>query len=383
AKRARAFEMRVLGYDPFLSKDRAAEMGVEPVDNIRDLLSRIDYLTVHTPLTDETTGIVNHETLPLLRTGVRLINCARGGIYDEAALAEGLKAGRIAGVALDVFVDEPCTNSPLFGMPGVLCTPHLGASTEEAQAQVAVEGVGLLVDFLTTGAIRHAVNMSPLDPKTLEALRGHLDLAYRLGRLLAQLAHGSPKRCEIHYRGEVAGKNTKLLSAAFACGLLASALVEDINIINSEVLLRERGIELVEQSRQVRGAFNSLISAQVTTDSESCRAAGTLFGNNMPRLVQIDGHRLEAYLDGVLLVFTHIDVPGIIGRVGTIFGQHHVNIAQMAVGRGEPGGAATGVLNLDGEPPAAALNAVRSAPDIKSATVVQLPPAGQLPGWLQ
>jgi D-3-phosphoglycerate dehydrogenase len=383
AKRARAFEMRVLGYDPFLSKDRAAEMGVEPVDNIRDLLSRIDYLTVHTPLTDETTGIVNHETLPLLRTGVRLINCARGGIYDEAALAEGLKAGRIAGVALDVFVDEPCTNSPLFGMPGVLCTPHLGASTEEAQAQVAVEGVGLLVDFLTTGAIRHAVNMSPLDPKTLEALRGHLDLAYRLGRLLAQLAHGSPKRCEIHYRGEVAGKNTKLLSAAFACGLLATALVEDINIVNSEVLLRERGIELVEQSRQVRGAFNSLISAQVTTDSESCRAAGTLFGNNMPRLVQIDGHRLEAYLDGVLLVFTHIDVPGIIGRVGTIFGQHHVNIAQMAVGRGEPGGAATGVLNLDGEPPAAALNAVRSAPDIKSATVVQLPPAGQLPGWLQ
>jgi len=383
AKRARAFEMRVLAYDPFLSKDRAAEMGIETVDSIRDLLPRVDYLTVHTPLTDETKGIVNHQTLSLLRPGVRLINCARGGIYDEAALAEGLKTGRIAGVALDVFVEEPCTNSPLFGMPGVLCTPHLGASTEEAQAQVAVEGVGLLVDFLTTGAIRHAVNMSPLDPKTLESLRGHLDLAYRLGRLLAQLVRGSPKRCEIHYRGEVAGKNTKLLSAAFACGLLESALVEDVNIVNSEVLLRERGIELVEQLRQDRGAFNSLISAQLATDAETRRAAGTLFGNNMPRLVQIDEHRLEAYLDGVLLVFTHTDVPGIIGRVGTIFGQHHVNIAQMAVGRGAPGGGATGVLNLDGEPPAAALNAVRSAPDIKTATVVQLPPAGQLPGWLQ
>jgi D-3-phosphoglycerate dehydrogenase / 2-oxoglutarate reductase len=383
AKRARAFEMRVVGFDPFLSKDRAAEMGIETVETIRDLLPKVDYLTVHTPLTEETKGIVNQETLPLLRQGVRLINCARGGIYDEAALVEGLKTGRIAGVALDVFVEEPCTNSPLFGMPGVLCTPHLGASTEEAQAQVAVEGVGLLVDFLTTGAIRHAVNMSPLDPKTLESLRGHLDLSYRLGRLLAQMVRGSPKRCEIHYRGEIAGKNTKLLSSAFACGLLESALVEDVNIVNSEVLLRERGIELVEQSRQDRGAFNSLISAQLTTDSESRRAAATLFGNNMPRLVQIDEYRLEAYLDGTLLVFTHMDVPGIIGRVGTIFGQHHVNIAQMAVGRGAPGGTATGVLNLDGEPPAEALNAVRSAPDVKTATVVQLPPAGQLPGWLR
>jgi D-3-phosphoglycerate dehydrogenase / 2-oxoglutarate reductase len=383
AKRAKAFEMRVLGFDPFLSKERAASLGVEPVDSIRELLPKVDYLTVHTPLTDETAGIVNQETLPLLKRGVRLINCARGGIYDEAALVAGLKSGQIAGVALDVYANEPCTDSPLFGMPGVLCTPHLGASTEEAQAQVAVEGVGLLVDYLTTGAIRHAVNMSPLDPKTLESLRGYLDIAHRLGRLLAQLARGVPKRCEVHYRGEVAGKQTKLLSAAFACGLLESALVEDVNIVNAEVLLRERGIEMVELSRQDRGAFNSVISAQVTTESDTRRAAGTLFGSSMPRLVQIDNHKLEAYLDGVLLVFTHTDVPGIIGRVGTIFGQHHVNIAQMAVGRSEPGGAATGVLNLDGEPPAAALNAVRTAPDIKSAVVIQLPPAGKLPAWLQ
>jgi len=286
-------------------------------------------------------------------------------------------------VALDVFATEPCIDSPLFGMPGVLCTPHLGASTEEAQAQVALEGVGLLVDFLTTGAVRHAVNMSPLDPKTLESLRGYLDVAHRLGLLLAQMVRGSPKRCEVHYRGEVAGKDTKLLSAALACGLLESALAEEVNIVNAEVLLRERGIELIQQSRQDRGAFNSVISASVTTTSETRRAVGTLFGNNMPRLVQIDDHRLEAYLDGVLLVFTHTDVPGIIGRVGTIFGQHHVNIAQMAVGRSAPGGAATGVLNLDGQPAAEARAAVRSAPDITSATVIQLPPSGKLPGWLQ
>src|SRR5262249_39712931 len=163
------------------------EMGVEPVDSIRDLLSKVDYLTVHTPLTEETKGIVNQETLSLLKPGIRLINCARGGIYEEAALVEGLKSGKIGGVALVVFANEPCSDSPLFGMPGVLCTPHLGASTEEAQTQVAVEGVGLLVDFLTTGAIRHSVNMSPLDAKTLEALRGHLDMAHRLGKLLAQM----------------------------------------------------------------------------------------------------------------------------------------------------------------------------------------------------
>ena len=212
-----------------------------------------------------------------MKQGVRLINCARGGIYDEAALVEGLKSGQICGVALDVYATEPCTDSPLFGMPGVLCTPHLGASTEEAQTQVAVEGVGLLVDFLTTGAIRHAVNMSPLDPKTLESLRGYLDVAHRLGLLLAQMVRGVPKRCEVHYRGEVAGKNTKLLSAAFACGLLESALVEDVNIVNAELLLRERGIELVEVIAPGSGAFSSVISAQVTTESETRRAAGTLF----------------------------------------------------------------------------------------------------------
>lgn len=383
AKRAKAFEMRVVGYDPFLSKDRVAELGIEPVDSIREMLPLVDYLTVHTPLTEETKGIINRETVGLLKPGVRLVNCARGGIYEEAALVEGLKAKRIGGVALDVYETEPCTESPLFGMPGVLCTPHLGASTEEAQAQVAVEGVGLLVDFLTTGAVRHAVNMSPLDPKTLETLRGYLDVAHRLGLLLAQMVRSAPQRCTLHYRGEVAAKDTKLLSAAFACGLLEGALDEGVNIVNAEILLRERGIELVEQSRQDMGAFRAVVSAEVSTANEKCRAAGTVFGHDMPRLVQINEHKLEAYLDGILLVFTHTDVPGIIGRVGTIFGRHNVNIAQMSVGRAGPGGAATGVLNLDAEPPAAALQEVRSAPDIKSATVIKLPPAGKLPIWLQ
>jgi D-3-phosphoglycerate dehydrogenase / 2-oxoglutarate reductase len=383
AKRAKAFEMRVLGYDPFLSKERAQELGIEPFDNVRAMLPDVDYLTVHTPLTDETKNLISRAEIETMRPTVRLINCARGGIYDEAALVEALKAKRIAGVALDVFATEPCTDSPLFGLPGVLATPHLGASTEEAQTQVAVEGVGLLVDFLTTGAIRHAVNMSPLDRQTLESLRGYLDVAHRLGLLLAQMDKATPRRCVLHYRGEVAGKNTRLLTAAFAVGLLENALEADVNIVNAELLLRERGIEIVEQSRADMGAFSSIITAEVFTAGGMNRAAGTLLGHNMPRLVQLADHRLEAYLDGVLLIFTHRDVPGIIGRVGTIFGQHKINIAQMAVGRAAPGGAATGVLNLDAEPTAAALAEVLSAPDIQTATVIRLPPAGKLPAWLQ
>src|SRR5262249_46968136 len=225
-KRARAFEMRVLGFDPFLSKERAAEMGVETVDSIRDLLSKVDYLTVHTPLTEETKGIVNKETLPLLRQGVRLINAARGGIYNEAALVEGLKSGKIGGVALDVFAEEPCTNSPLFGMPNVICTPHLGASTEEAQTQVAVEAVELLINYFTKGEIRHAVNMAAIDPKTLEAIRGYLNLAYRLGLLMAQWQPAGTTACHLTYRGELTKKNTRLVTAAFCAGLLERALEE-------------------------------------------------------------------------------------------------------------------------------------------------------------
>jgi D-3-phosphoglycerate dehydrogenase len=381
AKRALSFDMRVLGFDPFLSAERAAEMGIELVDTVRGLLPQVDYLTVHTPLTDDTRHLVGMEELAILKPGVRLVNCARGGIYDERALVEGLTSGVIGGVALDVFEKEPCTDSPLFGMPGVLVTPHLGASTEEAQSQVAVEGVGLLVDFLSTGSIRHSVNSSPIDPASLEGVRGFLDLAWRLGVLLAQLEEGPPRSCSIAYRGEIAARNTRLVTAAFAAGLLESAL-EDVNIVNSEVLLRDRGIELVEQSRSDPGAFSSVVAVDLVSGDRVHRAAGTLFGHSMPRLVQLEGHRLEAYLDGILLVFTHQDVPGIIGRVGTAFGGLGVNIAQMTVGRSAPGGDAIGVLNLDQEPSAEAVAAVLACPGVKSAKVVKLPPAGQLPYWL-
>ncbi len=383
AKRAIAFQMRVIGYDPFMSTEQAAKLGIERVETVQDMLPRIDYLTVHTPLTPETENLIGLKEIEIMKPGVRLINCARGGIYNEEALVEGLKSGKLGGVALDVFKDEPCTDSPLFGLPNVICTPHLGASTEEAQTQVAIEAVQLLINFFTSGEVRHAVNMASVDPKTLEALRGYMDLSYRLGLLMSQWGSGNIEGCNLHYRGEVTQKNTKLLTAAFCAGLLERATEEEVNGVNSEVLLRERGIHLSEESSSDMGAFSSSIRAEVTSGTQKCVASGTLFGNNMPRLIRLGDHRLEAYLDGVLLIFTHSDVPGIIGRVGTIFGNHKVNIAQMSVGRSAPGQEAIGVLNLDGVPPAEAIEEVKQIGDVRSVRVIELPKAGESPAWLQ
>lgn len=384
ATRALAMEMKVLGYDPFLSAQRAKELGIQTVAAPKDMLPDVDYLTVHTPLTDATRNLIGLEEIKMMKKGARLINCARGGIYNEAALVEGLKSGHLGGVALDVYETEPCTDSPLFGMPGVVCTPHLGASTEEAQANVALEAAELMIDFFTTGAIRQSVNFSPLDPKTLEAIRGYLDVAYRLGLLLAQVNHCPPVSCTLRYKGEVARKDTRLLSAAFAAGLLEHALANEVNIVNAEVLLRERGIELVEERNTDIGDFSSLITAEVATEERKAVAAGTLFGNHMPRLVQKGEHRLESYLDGVLMIFEHRDVPGVIGRVGNIFAKHRINIGQMSVGRSsnQPGGTAVGVLALDGQPPAEALTEVLGMETVTRAWVVNLPPAGQLPAWM-
>ncbi len=385
AKRARAFEMRVLGYDPFLSSEAAEKLGIELVENVRDMLPSIDYLTVHTPLTPETEDLIGTEEIEIMKPGARLVNAARGGIYNEAALAEGLESGKLGGVALDVYASEPCKESPLYGMPNVVCTPHLGASTGEAQTNVAVEAVQLLVNFLTTGEIRHAVNVAAVDPKTLAALRGHLDVAYRLGRLLAQWHDGAIESCSLSYLGEVADKDTHLLTSAFCAGLLESAMEEEVNIINADILLREHGIRLSEETQSKAGIFSSAITAALTCEGQTYTAGGTLFGNNMPRLTRLGGFWLEAYLDGIMLVFTHDDIPGMIGGVGTIFGSHGTNIAQMSVGRSseEPGGSAIGVLNLDGLPSPEAIDEVAAYPGIHSVRLIQLPGVGETPPWLQ
>lgn len=382
AQRAQGLEMKILGYDPFMTEERAQSLGIELIKTVDEMLPRVDYLTVHTPLTDETRNLIDMPQIDLIKPGARLVNCARGGIYNEKALAAGLETGKLAGVALDVYPNEPCTDSPLFGMSGVVCTPHLGASTEEAQTSVATEAVDLLTAFLTTGAIRHAVNVTPLDPKTLEALRGYLDVAHRLGRLAAGAQPSGLSSCHLLYRGEIAGKDTKLLTAAFSAGLLEGALDESVNLVNAEMMLHDRGIEVVEESNSEMGAFRASMTVELTAGDTKQKFAGTLFGKEMPRLVAVDDQRLEAYLDGSMLIFHHEDLPGVIGAVGTTFGEHGVNIAQMAVGRSQPGGEAVGVLNLDGEPSPEAMSAIEALPHITRAQAVCLPKAGELPTWL-
>lgn len=384
ATRALAFEMKVVAFDPFLTTEQAAALGVELCKTVDEMLPQVDYLTVHTPLTPETKGLINQSQLERVKPGLRVINAARGGIYDAEALIAGLKSGKLGGVALDVFEEEPCTDSPLFGMPNVVCTPHLGASTEEAQTQVAVEGIHLLLNYLRTGEIRHSVNVASLDPKTLEELRPFLDIAYRLGLLLSQWHGGGIDKVALTYRGEVSGRDTRMLSNAFCAGLLQRAIGDEVNIINSEMLLRERGIELSEQKHRETTAFASSIAAQVSGGDVAVSASGAPLGLKMPRLIMLDGHRLESFLDGTLVVFGHEDVPGIIGQIGTVFGKHNVNIGQMAVGRGSdaPGGTAIGVLNLDTPPSAEALQELIAIEGVHTAKLIDLPPAGKLPSWL-
>jgi D-3-phosphoglycerate dehydrogenase len=345
-------------------------------------LPRIDFLTVHTPLSPETTNLIGTREIALMKKGTRLINCARGGIINEEAMADGLKSGHLAGAAVDVFTQEPPpADHALLKLPNVVLTPHLGASTTEAQETVALEAAQLLIDYLTRGVVQFAVNMAAVDRTELEEVRLYVDLARRLGLLHAQMSQGSIKHARLTYRGEVARRSTKLITAAFAAGLLESRLAQNVNIVNAEMIARERGIEMVEQSMAKKGDFSTLIQAEVTTDKKAYTASGTLFGNQFLRLVQLGPYHLDAYMDGIMLLFTHRDVPGLIGFIGTIFGKHNVNIAQMTVGRQLPGGEAIAVLNLDQPPPEDALKEVRAHPQISSLSVVQLPKAGEMPPW--
>jgi D-3-phosphoglycerate dehydrogenase len=381
ARRAAGLDMKIVGFDPFLAADRAAQLGIEAVGSLDELLPRCDFLTVHTPLTAETKSLIGPRELGLLKPGCRLLNVARGGIIDEAALAEALRAGTVAGAGIDVFSQEPPpADHPLLKAPNVVLTPHLGASTVEAQESVAREAAQLLIDFLTRGVVQFAVNMAAVDRTELEELRHYIDLARRLGLLHAQMAPGPIGRAELTYRGDVAGRNTRLLTAAFAAGLLERH-VEHVNAVNAELLARERGIEIVTATSGKQGDFSTLLHANVVTDKGSYAVAGTLFGNQYLRAVQLGPFRLEAYLDGVMLIFLHRDAPGLIGHIGTAFGRHAVNIAQMTVGRQAPGGEAIAVLNLDSVPPDEALAEVRGHTQIHSIAVVKLPPAGVMPAW--
>ncbi len=382
ARRAAGLDMKIVGFDPFLASAGATQMGIETVSDLDSMLPRVDFLTVHTPLTDETRDLLDARRLALMPKGARVLNCARGGIINEEALVEALRSGHLGGAALDVFVQEPLpTDHPLLTLPNVVLTPHLGASTVEAQLSVATEAAQLIVDYLVRGVIGFAVNMAAVDKTELAELRLYVDLARRLGLLHAQMAQGAIQKAVLTYRGEAARRSTKLIAAAFAAGLLEAHLDQNVNIVNAPLLAAERGIEIVEQTSSQQGDFSTLLRVDLTTEKRTYSIAGTLFGNQFLRLVQLGQHHLDAFMDGVMLLFAHRDVPGLIGFIGTIFGKHGVNIAQMTVGRQQPGGEAIAVLNLDNLPPEEALKEVRAHPQISSLHVVKLPPAGEMPPW--
>ncbi len=385
AKRAIGLGMKVVGCDVMMAADRIVELGIKPAADVAALLPQVDFLTIHVPGGANTKGLIGPKELAAMKATSRIMNVARGGIIDEQALADALNAGTIAGAGVDVFSVEPATaDNPLRNAKNIVLTPHLGASTAEAQENVAIEAAQLIADFLLKGVVANAVNMAAVDRAELDSLRLYVDLARRLGLLQAQLAHGAVKKASLTYRGELASKKTKLLTAAFTVGLLEGALSQGVNLVNAGVVARDRGIEIAESANPKKGDFAGVMHTEVETDSGTQVAAGTLFGDQYLRLVQLGPYRLESYLDGTLFVFKHTDAPGLIGFVGTIFGQHDVNIAAMNVGRtgNAPGGEAIGVLNLDGQPSGAAVDAVKAHEKIGSVTVVKLPPAGELPAWL-
>jgi D-3-phosphoglycerate dehydrogenase len=383
AEKAQAFEMNIVGFDPFLSQAKAAERNIQLFDTVDSMLPQCDYLTVHTPLTPETKGLIGAQQIELLKPGARLVNCARGGIYEEAALIAGLKSGKLGGVALDVYENEPCTDSELFQLPNTLCTPHLGASTAEAQKQVAVEAVELLIGYLTKSEIKHAVNTIALDPTTMNRVRPYLEVAFRLGMFCAQWHDGPIDLCELDYQGEIANEDVRIMTAAFCAGLLNNAL-DDVNIVSSEAVCADRGINIIRQSSPNRDEYVSMISVRATTKDQTLDVSGTVFGKNWPRLVRLQGNQIEAFMDGNLLCFAHKDVPGIIAYVSNVLAEEKINIAQMAVGRTQstPGGAAVGVLSLDSAPSEKSLERVTQDDNINRIRLVTLPTQDELPEWL-
>lgn len=382
AKRAVGLEMKVLAFDPFVTPEKVAEMGYKAAASIEAMLPEVDYLTIHVPLTNDTKSLIGANELAKMKKTARVLNVARGGIIDEQALADALKAGTIAGAGIDVFTVEPAVaDNPLLTAPNIVLTPHLGASTVEAQENVAIEAAELIANFLLKGIVLNAVNMAAVNRKELDELRQYVDLARRLGMLHAQMCHGRIKKVMLTYKGDLASRKTQLLTSAFTAGLLESHM-GGVNLVNAEVMARDRGIEIVASSSPKKEDFASLMQADVETDKKTYTAAGTLFGNQYLRLVRLGQFRLEAYLDGLLFIFSHYDRPGVVGFMGNTFGKHGVNIGAMNLGRQAPGGEAIGVMNLDANPPEAAVNEILQHEHIISASVVKLPAEGETPAWL-
>jgi len=365
ADRAIGLKMRVIAYDPFLSPERAVEIGVEKVE-FDQLLQRADFITLHTPLTERTRNIINAEVLAKMKPTARIINCARGGLIDETALYEALKSGRIAGAALDVFEVEPARENPLFELDNVICTPHLGASTTEAQEKVALQIAEQMSDYLLKGAISNAVNFPNITAEEAPKLTPYIKLAEQLGSFAGQLTETRLKHVRIEYTGEIAEMNTRALTAAMLAGLLRPQLT-DVNMVSAPAMARERGLVVEEVKRGEEGAYQTYVRLIVETERGERSVAGTVFSDGRPRIIQIKGIGLEAELSPHMLYITNQDKPGFIGRFGTLMGEAGVNIATLNLGRDKPGGDAICLVALDEPVSDEILAKVRALPMVKRA----------------
>lgn len=351
--RARGLKMKVVAYDPFLSEEKAKQMQVDKVDDLDELLKRADFITLHVPLTDQTRNILSKENLEKTKKGVRIINCARGGLVDETALAELIKSGHVAGAAFDVFAEEPAKENPLFGLPNVVCTPHLGASTSEAQENVALQVAEQMSDYLMTGAVQNALNMPSVTAEEAKVMGPWIKLSEHLGAFIGQMTDEPIKAINILYDGEAATMNLQALNCAAIAGIM-KPMSSDVNMVSAPIIAKERGIKISTTNQAQSGAFEGYIKVTVVTDKRERSIAGTVFSDGKPRFIQIKGINIDAEVGAHMLYTTNTDEPGIIGALGQTMGRNGVNIANFTLGRKDAGGEAIALLYVDEPVPAEA-----------------------------
>jgi D-3-phosphoglycerate dehydrogenase len=371
AKRAQAFGMRLLAHDPFLSSERAQQLGIETT-TLQRIYAEADFITVHTPLTAETKHMIGAKEMAQMKPTVRLINCARGGIIDEQALAAAVSEGRIAGAAVDVFEEEPPKDHPFLKLDKIVVTPHLGASTAEAQLNVAIEIAQQVADALLGRGIRNASNMPSIDGATYKVLQPYIALGEKLGAIAAQLSGGQVAEVRVTYVGEVTAHDTSAVTLAILKGILAPSLGEGVNYVNASLIAAERGIKVVEAKANRLEEFANLLSVEVRCNGTALTVQGTLSSRREPRIVKIDEYFVEAAPQGYMLIIKNEDKPGLIGQLGTLLGQANINIAGMTNGREQPGGMAITIVNIDSAVPPSVLEQVKQLRHVMDAKLITL-----------
>tara|TARA_Y100000590_G_scaffold470689_2_gene667853 strand:+ start:8243 stop:9835 length:1593 start_codon:yes stop_codon:yes gene_type:complete len=343
--RAKGMKMKVIGYDPYLTEERAGNLGIEKV-NLEDIFKRSDFITIHTPLTDKTRNIINAASIKLMRPSVRIINCARGGLVDEKALFNALKENKIAGAAIDVYEEEPAKNNPLFDLHNIICTPHLGASTLEAQEKVAIQIAEQMSDYLLTGAITNAINFPSVSSEDASTMEPFLQLAELLGSFAGQITETAIKSVKIEYAGDIGSMNTETLTSSIISGLL-KPLLEDINMVNSITIAKERGIKIEESKTDSHGVYETYIRLIVETERQERSLAGTVFSDKTARIIQIKGIDMEAKFGKHMIYISNNDKPGLIGKLGECLGNAGINIANFNLGRDKIGGNVIALIETD------------------------------------